>query len=142
MSSHQKRGHILKLVTNKLVARPPTGPPRFLTYTNHKWLLPPADPQLAPHVPSPEQRVEQRVICSKVEKVNVNNEPCPVLTRITDAPPIMAAPIPTTKGALKLTKRTHSRQTRNNVPGSMPSITNANQRPIVVEPMISPPPLQ
>jgi hypothetical protein len=43
----------------------------------------------------------------------------------------MAAPNPTTKRALKLTKQTHSRQTRNNIPGSVPPIMNTMQQRLV-----------
>ncbi len=113
-------GCILKLVINNLAARPPTGPPCSLTSTNHKWLLPPAGLQLAPYVPLPEQRVEQRVIGGEVDRETIHNDPRPVLTCITNAPPIMAAPNPTTKQALKLTKQTHSCWTRNNVRGVCP----------------------
>ncbi len=107
----EKRGRVLKLVTNKLATWLLTGPPRSLTHTNHKWLLPSADPQLMPYIPFPEQRVEQRVIRGEVQRDNVHNYPHPVLIRITNAPPILAAPNLTTKQALKLTKRTHSHQT-------------------------------
>jgi hypothetical protein len=45
------------------------------------------------------------------------------LRQMSDALPIMNAPNPTTKRALKLTKRVHHRLTRNNVPGTVPPIT-------------------
>ncbi len=47
---------------------------------------------------------------------------------MSDAPPIMNAPNPTTKRALKTTKRVHRRITRNNVPGTVPPITWALPR--------------
>jgi hypothetical protein len=50
----EKRGRVLKLLTNKLATQPVTGPPCSLTHTNQKWLLPPADPQLTPYIPLPE----------------------------------------------------------------------------------------
>jgi hypothetical protein len=42
---------------------------------------------------------------------------------MSDAPPIMNAPNPTTKRALKLTKRVHCRLTWINIPGTVPPIT-------------------
>ncbi len=140
----------------------PTGERRLCSRTRHwqtcntacNWtaLLPQThESQMAPstcrpaidaYIPPPQQRVEQRVIGGEVEQENVHNDPHPVLTHITDAQPIMAAPNPTTKQALKLTKQTHSRQTRNNIPGSVPPIANANQCPIVVKQPIPTPPLQ
>jgi hypothetical protein len=58
----------------------------------------------------------------------LNEFPNLALTRITDVPPIMLAPNPTKRQALQLTKRTQSRRTRNNVPGSIPLITNTAVR--------------
>ena len=50
------------------------------------------------------------------------------LRRMSNAPPIMNAPNPTTKQALKSTKRVHRRITRNNVPGTVPN-TSATPSP-------------
>ncbi len=50
------------------------------------------------------------------------------LRRMSNAPPIMKAPNPTTKQALKLTKQVHPQLTRNNVPRTVPPITRAPQR--------------
>jgi hypothetical protein len=47
---------------------------------------------------------------------------------MSNAPPIMKVPNPTTKQALKLTKRVHHQLTCNNVPGTVPPITRAPQR--------------
>ena len=44
---------------------------------------------------------------------------------MSNAPPIMNAPNPTTKRALESTKRFHWRITQNNVPGTVPPITPA-----------------
>jgi hypothetical protein len=134
-----KRDPVISLVKAKLSALPPNAAPRTITHPTHKWLLPPADLQRVQYIPLQEQMVEQGVVGGEDEIVNITNLPQRVLTRITDAPPIMAAPNPTTKQALKLTKRTHSRQTRNNVPGSMPPITNANHCLIVEDPTVPPP---
>jgi hypothetical protein len=64
-----------------------------------------------------EQRVEQMV--DDLPPVNI-----PPLTRISNAPSIIAAPNPTAKRVLKLTKQAHSRCMGNNIPGSVPPITN------------------
>jgi hypothetical protein len=50
-------------------------------------------------------------------------------------PPIMAAPNPTTKRQLKLTKCTHAKSTQNNLPGSVPLITNIAQRSVDLHPI-------
>jgi hypothetical protein len=93
----ETRGCVLKLVTNKLVTRSSTGSPQSLIHMNREWLLPPADLQVMPYIPLPEQWVEQRVIGGEVKQEIIHNDPHPVLTRITDAPPIMAVPNPMTK---------------------------------------------
>jgi hypothetical protein len=95
--------------------------------------FPPANIQRAPYIPPPEQRVEQRVNTSDKQRVerftNIS-----VLTRITDAPPIMDTPNPTQKCTLKLTKRIHSKRTWNNMPGSMLLITPTALRHLVPVP--------
>ena len=50
------------------------------------------------------------------------------LCRMSSASPIMNAPNPLTKRALKSTKRVHRRITQNNVPGTVPPITPAIPR--------------
>ncbi len=84
------------------------------------WMLPREDIQLNPCVTPP---IEQRM-------------PLPTTTIqcITDAPPIMNAPNPTQKQRLKLTKWTHSRLTRNNIPGSVPAITPMASRHFIPNP--------
>ncbi len=47
---------------------------------------------------------------------------------MSDAPPIMNAPNPTTKWALKLTKRVHRQLTQNNIPETVPPITRVPPR--------------
>jgi hypothetical protein len=56
------------------------------------------------------------------------------LQQVTEAPPIMVAPNPTAKQILNVTKRMHTRTTRNNIPGSIPAITRSPsvQRPLPV----------
>jgi hypothetical protein len=88
------------------------GGKQILTCPAHEWLLPQGNLQ---RVPITEQMEQQRVIPPHTA----------TLWRITEVPPIMAAPNPTTKCILKLTKRTHSRLTHNNTPGSMPVITQS-----------------
>jgi hypothetical protein len=122
----KKRTHIMSCDMAKLSAPPPVAQLRPLTYPSHKWLLPPADIQLTPYVPPSQQSVEQRV--EQTENTPNENQVqdqnnVPILTRINDAPPIMNPPNPTQKCTLKLSKRMHSRQTRNNIPGSVTQIT-------------------
>ena len=121
-----KQQQVLTSLRAKLAAHQPTT--SHVTHPLHAWLLPSDDPQIAPPtVPStrPEQRVpEQRV---------------PMLQRITNAPPIMAAPNPTNKRLLKTTPRSHVRLTRNNTPGTVPAITRSSpRRPNPIE--VLPPP--
>jgi hypothetical protein len=49
--------------------------------------------------------------------------PAPSIQQMSNAPPIMKAPNPTMRRALKSTKRVHQRITHNNIPGSVPAIT-------------------
>jgi hypothetical protein len=119
-----KQWQVLMEVRAKLAddALCPCGP-AFLTNPCHAWMLPDDDHQRAPqeaHTPvlqrgAPE--TQQRV--GPTPHVN----PAPSIQRMSNAPPIMKAPNPTTRRALKLTKRVHQRITRNNVPGSVPAIT-------------------
>jgi hypothetical protein len=115
----EKQNKVVTLVKQKLASHESDKHNCTLTNTLHHWILPPGDLQRAPYVPLPEQRVEQRV-------KDTNNQdalPPQPLMRITNAPPIMTAPNPTTTRTLRLTKRTHPRVTRNNTLGSVPKIT-------------------
>ncbi len=101
---------LLNLVYKHLQLDKSNDTPRTLTDASHTWMLPRGDIQLNPYVPPPN---EQRVPL-----------PTPnIIQWITDALPIMNAPNPTQKRCLKLTPWTHSRRTRNNIPGSVPRIT-------------------
>jgi hypothetical protein len=75
-------------------------------------------------------RDQQRVVTSGEQRVGPTHEIILIkdLHRMSDAPPIMNAPNPTTKRALKLTKRVHHRLTWNNIPGTVPPITQAPPR--------------
>ena len=124
-----KCARVISLVQRKLTSadsnRETT---RTLTTPNHDWMLPPGDLQRSPYIPPVEQRVEQRMA--------TDTEPLPpVIQRITDAlPTIMATPNPTTKRTLRLTKRMHMQRTQNNVPGSVPPITNIAPRQDILIP--------
>ncbi len=87
--------------------------PRILTYPTHKWLLPASNPQQAPKLVSPEQRVilptEQRVDVS-----NPSNNPTTIV-QTTDSPTVIMAPYTTTKCSLKATPLIHQRHRRNNI---------------------------
>jgi hypothetical protein len=102
-----------------------------LTCAMHDWMLPPGDLQRVPVIPPMEQRVEQRV-----------NDATPpnAIWGVTDEPPFMAAPNPTTTWVLKLTKQSHLHRRQNNLPCSVPAITDIwmNQHPF---PIPSPAPL-
>jgi hypothetical protein len=115
------------LVAEILAAGQLNDPKCSLTHPGHNRILPQEDLQRAPYVPPNEQRVpkqrvpKQRVMLDDAEPTNYM--PPQPLARITNAPPIMSALNPTTRRALRLMKRTHSRKTRNNIPGSVPFIT-------------------
>ncbi len=119
---------VLTLVAEKLTAGQLNNPKCSLTHPRHKWILPQRDLQRAPYVPPNKQRVpkqrvpEQRVTLDNAEPTN--NMPPQPLARISDVPPIMLVPNPTTRWPLRLTKHTHSQRTQNNIPGSIPLITN------------------
>ncbi len=82
----------------------------------HEWLLLQGDRQRVPLISITGQMEQQeRVIPPHTA----------TLWRVTEAPPIMVAPNPTTKRVLKLTKRTHSWLTCNNTPSSGPVITQS-----------------
>jgi hypothetical protein len=107
-----KRNCVLTLVAEKLAAGQLNDPKYSLTHPGHKWILPQGDLQRVPYVPPNEQGVskqrvpKQRVTLDDAEPTN--NMPPQLLACISDAPPIMLAPNPTTRQALRLTKRTHS----------------------------------
>ena len=62
------------------------------------------------------------------------------MTRITDAPTIIAAPNPTAPRKLKQAPRTHSRLTQHNIPGStLPIVNLANRRNVATTPPLSAP---
>ncbi len=92
----EKRTRVLTLVEKKLSLGHMQDPKQSITNPLHAWLLPPRDLQCTPYVPLLEQRVtrlmkqtaEQRV--DDLPPVNI-----PPLTRISNAPPIMAALNPT-----------------------------------------------
>ncbi len=97
--------------------------PAFLTSPCHAWMLPNGDHQRAPqevaltHVP-------QMTASEGQQKVSPTPEVTPAesLQHMSNAPPIINAPNPTTRRALKSTKRVHLRLTRNNLPGTVPTI--------------------
>jgi hypothetical protein len=124
-----KQQQVLTSLKAKLVAQQDTPQSESqVTHPLHEWLLPADDPQIAPR-PVPNTLPEQRVPLTQTE------QRVPMLRRITDAPPIMVAPNPTSKRLLKRTPRTHVRLTRNNTPGSVPAITrSAPRRPNPLDP--------
>ncbi len=107
----EQRGKFLTMVFKCLKLGQIDEPTHTLTAPTQAWILPQEDIQINPYV-TPPPPIEQRVLL-----------PTTTIQRITDAPPIMNTPNPTQKQCLKLTKRTHSRGTRNNIPGSVPAIT-------------------
>ncbi len=134
-----KRARVIYRVHRQLTSSDCVDSMRTLIDPNHEWILPPGDLQQRPYI-SPqndldeqrkEQRVEQRVATPTLP-------PTPTFACITNSPLIMAAPNPTLKQALKLTKQTHSRWTRNNIPGSVPPITNTTLQHIVILPPVPP----
>ncbi len=106
--SPEYRSGVISLVQDKLFTHMTSEHTRTLMHPMHEWLLPPVNIQRAPYIPPPEQRVEQRVNTANEQRVERFTK-LPVLTRITNAPPIMAVPNPTQKRTLKLTKWTHSK---------------------------------
>ncbi len=136
----EKQTKVITLVKQKLASHHLDDTTCTLTNPLHHWILPPGNLQRVPCISSPEQRVEQRVSNTTKDVA----PPPPPLMQITDAPLIMAAPYPTTKRTLRLTKPTHSRVTRNNVPGSVPRITPGVQRRLapVIPPTPAPTPRQ
>jgi hypothetical protein len=85
----------------------PNGP-AFLTNPCHAWILPEEDYQREPQTAAPTQD-QQRMVPSKQQRVSPTPEMISIedLCQMSNAPPIMNAPNPTTKRALKLTKWVH-----------------------------------
>jgi hypothetical protein len=126
----EKQRRVLTLFRAKLLDETKCpGGPAFLTSPCHAWILPEDDFQRAPQ-PRASTQDQQRVAQSDEQRVG----PTPTITtmddlrRMSEAPPIMNAPNPTTKRALKATKRVHRRLTRNNVPSTVPPITRTLPR--------------
>jgi hypothetical protein len=105
----------------------PSGP-AFLTNPYYAWILPEDDYQQEPQAAAPMQD-QQRMVPSKQQRVGPTPEMIAIedLRQMSNAPPIMKEPNPTTKWVLKLTKWVHCQLTHNNVPGTVPPITRAPQ---------------
>jgi hypothetical protein len=129
----EKQRRVLTLFQAKLADTTvhPEGP-AFLSSPCHAWILPEDDLQRVPQIRTPTQE-QQRVAPSAKQRVGTTTGITEIqdLCRMSDAPPIMNAPNPTMKRALKTTKRVHWRLTRNNVPGTVPPITPAIPRRLV-----------
>ncbi len=117
---------VQKKLSNKVIC---PGGPAFLTSPCHAWILPEGNEQQVPRAVAP-MRDQQRVVPSGEQRVDPTHEIISIedLHQMSDAPPIMNAPNPTTKWTLKLTKRVHCQLTRNNIPETVPSITRAPPR--------------
>ena len=115
--------------------------PAFLSSPCHAWILPEDDFQCVPKLRTPTQE-QQRVAPSAKQRVGTTQETTTMvqdLRQMSNAPPIMNAPNPTTKRALKSTKRVHRRLTRNNVPGTVPPIIPAiPRRPVPTDDAATP----
>jgi hypothetical protein len=126
----EKQRRVLTLFQAKLADTTvhPEGP-AFLSSPCHAWILPEDDFQRVPQLRTPAQE-QQRVAPSAKQRVGTTTDIPAIqdLRRMSNAPPIMNAPNPTTKQALKSTKRVHRRLTRNNVLGTVPPITPAIPR--------------
>ena len=120
-----KQWRVLTLFQAKLAntAVRPEGP-AFLLSPCHAWILPEDDLQQVPQLRTPTQD-QQRVAPSAEQKVGTTPDITVIqdLHRMSNAPPIMNAPNPPTKRALKSTNRVHQCITQNNVPGTVPPIT-------------------
>ncbi len=99
----------MALVEQKLKAPSPPIDKRVHINPNHEWIVPPGDLQCNPYIPPVIKWAEQRV--DDIERQAPTVPKPTAIQRITIAPPIMAAPNPTTKRQLKLTKHTHARRT-------------------------------
>jgi hypothetical protein len=126
----KKKRRVLTLVRAKLSDKTICpGGPAFLTSLCHAWILPEDDFQQVPQAVAP-MRDQQRVIPSGEQRVVPPHKIISIedLRQMSNAPPIMNAPNPTTKQALKLMKQVHRRLTPNNIPGIVPLITGAPPR--------------
>jgi hypothetical protein len=126
----EKQRRVLMLFQAKLAnTSVHPGGPAFLMSPCHAWILPEEDIQRVPQPRTPTQD-QQRVAPSAEQRVGTTPDITVFhdLCRMSNAPPIMNAPNPTTKRALQSTKRVHRRITQNNVPGTIPPITPAIPR--------------
>jgi hypothetical protein len=117
--------HLLNLVQKKLSDEGICpGGPTFLMSPCHAWILPEGNEQQVPQAVAPMQD-QQRVVTSGEQRVGPTHEIILIkdLRRMSEAPPIMNVPNPTTKRVLKLTKRVHRWLTWNNIPRTVPPIT-------------------
>ncbi len=98
--------HVLTEVHKKLADNLlcPSGP-AFLTSPCHAWILPEDDHQRAPQEVAP-MHVSQRAAPEGQQRVGLTPAvtPAEILQRMSNAPPIMNAPNPTIKRALKSTQ--------------------------------------
>jgi hypothetical protein len=79
---------------------------------------------LNPSMSLEDQRVRDGELREQQQRV-INETPLvtvPVMTQITDAPPILQAQNPMAKRALRVAPHLHQRVTRNNTPGTVPAI--------------------
>jgi hypothetical protein len=125
-----KRPGVFENIKSRLAIDTLQATKKILTSHTHEWLFPLGELQRMPILTHPEQRVEQRVTPNH----HANAAP---LQRITEAPPIKAAPNLTAKWILKKAKRMHSQHTRNNIPDSVLAITHG---PSVRRPLPAPTP--
>ena len=137
----EKQPRVLTLFQAKLAdaLTRPEGP-AFLSSPCHAWILPEKDFQRVPQIRTPTQD-QQRVAPSAEQRVGTTPDITAIqdLCRMSNAPPIMNVPNPTTKRALKSTKRVHRHTTRNNVPGTVPPITPAiPRRPVPTDDAATP----
>ena len=117
-----KRARVLTKLVDKLNHNIRDPDARSIIAPIHHWMLPDGYIQRHEYVPPPPP-AEQRVDATAEEQRVAH-----LVTRITDAPPIITAPNPTAPRRLQQTARTHSRITRNNIPGSTPPIVNIEKR--------------
>ena len=92
-----KRARVMALVKQKLTAPSPPKDKRVLTDPNHEWIVPPGDLQHTPYIPPVIKRAEERMSDIETQRMTPTVPTPTAIQRITDAPPIMAAPNPTTK---------------------------------------------
>jgi hypothetical protein len=137
----EKLNSVLTFVAKKLDAGQLHQPKHSLMHPGHEWILPQGDLKRVPYVPPieqkvPEQRVHKQRVTLKDGEPAKNVPPqLPTLACITNAPPNMLAPNPTTRRALQLTKCKHSQRTQNTIPGSAPLIANTAPRHHVPHPL-------